>query len=71
MLGITIIICVFLFMTTALIMSTIENKAKMNNELLDILENLNDRIKILEKDHKSRQERDIARDWKIWRKKNL
>ena len=39
MLGITIVICVFLFMTTALILSTIENKSKINNELLDILEN--------------------------------
>ncbi|MBP9479530.1 MAG: hypothetical protein KBF12_13040 [Sebaldella sp.] len=49
MLGITIVICVFLFMTTALILSTIENKSKINNELLDILENLNERLKILEK----------------------
>lgn len=49
MLGITIVICIFLFLTTALILSTIEKKYIVNNELLDILENFNERITILEK----------------------
>ena len=48
MLGMTIVICVFLFMTTALILSTIEKRNEMNNELLEMLENLNERLKILE-----------------------
>ena len=52
MLKIIIVICVFLFMTTALILSTIENKSRMNNELLDILENLNERLKLQEKKFK-------------------
>ena len=49
MLAITIIICIFLFLTTALILSTIEKKYIVNDELLEILENLNERIIILEK----------------------
>ena len=49
MLGITIVICIFLFLTTALILSTIEKKYIVNNELVEILENLNERIIILEK----------------------
>ena len=52
MLGITIVICIFLFMTTALILSTIENKNRMNNDLLEILENLDERLKLLEKKSK-------------------
>ena len=49
MLAITIIICIFLFLTTALILSTIEKKYIVNDELVEILENLNERIIILEK----------------------
>jgi hypothetical protein len=49
MLGITIVICIFLFLTTALILNTIEKKYIINNELLEILENLNERLIILEK----------------------
>ena len=49
MLGITIVICIFLFLTTALILSTIEKKYIVNDELVEILENLNERIIILEK----------------------
>ncbi len=49
MLAITIVICIFLFMTTALILSTIEKKYIVNDELVAILEDLNERIIILEK----------------------
>ena len=49
MLAITIIICIFLFLTTALILSTIEKKYIVNDELVEILENLNERIEKLEK----------------------
>ena len=49
MLAITIVICIFLFLTTALILSTIEKKYIVNDELVEILENLNERIIILEK----------------------
>ncbi len=49
MLGMTIVICVFLFMTTALILSTVEKRSEINSELMDILENLNDRLKRVEK----------------------
>ena len=49
MLAITIVICVFLFLTTALILGQIEKKYIVNDELVEILENLNDRITILEK----------------------
>ena len=49
MLGITIVICIFLFLTTALILSTIEKKYIVNDELVEILENLNGRIEKLEK----------------------
>ena len=49
MLGMTIVICVFLFMTTALILSTVEKRSGINSELMDILENLNDRLKRVEK----------------------
>ena len=48
MLGMTIVICIFLFLTTALILSTVEKKYSANNDLLEILENLNERIKKLE-----------------------
>lgn len=49
MLGMTIVICVFLFLITALILNTIDKKQEINSDLLDILENLNERVKILEK----------------------
>lgn len=49
MLGITIVICIFLFLTTALILNTIEKRHRMNNELLEIIENLNERIIKLER----------------------
>ena len=52
MLAITIVICIFLFLTTALILSTIEKKYIVNDELVGILENLNDRIIILERKDK-------------------
>ena len=38
MLAITIVICIFLFLTTALILSTIEKKYIVNDELVEILE---------------------------------
>ena len=53
MLGMTIVICVFLFMTTALILSTIEKRSEMSNEILEILENLNESLKILERKNNS------------------
>ena len=53
MLGMTIVICIFLFMTTALILSTIEKRSEMSNEILEILENLNERLKILERKNNS------------------
>ena len=49
MLAITIVICIFLFLTTALILSTVEKRSEINSELMDILENLNDRLKRVEK----------------------
>ena len=49
MLAITIVICIFLFLTTALILSTIEKRYIVNDELVEILENLNERIVIMEK----------------------
>lgn len=49
MLGMTIVICIFLFLITALILNTIDKKQEINSDLLDILENLNERLKILEK----------------------
>ena len=49
MLAITIVICIFLFLTTALILNTIEKKYIVNDELVEILENLNGRIEKLEK----------------------
>ena len=50
MLAITIVICIFLFLTTALILNTIEKKYIVNDELVEILENLNGRIEKLEKE---------------------
>ena len=47
MLGMTIVICIFLFMTTALILSTVEKRNEINSDLLEILENLNERLKDL------------------------
>ena len=52
MLGMTIVICVFLFMTTALILSSVDKRTKTNNELLEILDNLNRRTKDLEEGFK-------------------
>ena len=49
MLAITIVICIFLFLTTALILNTIEKKYIVNDELVEILEDLNGRIEKLEK----------------------
>ena len=49
MLAITIVICVFLFLTTALILGQIEKKYIVNDEVIEILEDLNKRIVILEK----------------------
>ena len=49
MLGMTIVICIFLFMTTALILSTVEKRSEINSDLLEILENLNERLKRVEK----------------------
>ena len=49
MLAITIVICIFLFFTTALILSTIEKKYIVSDELLEVMENLNERIEKLEK----------------------
>ena len=49
MLAITIVICIFLFLTTALILNTIEKKYIVNDELVEILENLNGRIEKLKK----------------------
>ncbi len=49
MLAITIVICVFLFLTTALILGQIEKKYIVNDEVIIILEDLNKRIEKLEK----------------------
>ena len=49
MLAITIVICIFLFLTTALILSTIEKRYIVNDEVVIILEDLNKRIEKLEK----------------------
>ncbi len=49
MLAITIVICIFLFLTTALILNTIEKKYIVNDEVIIILEDLNNRIEKLEK----------------------
>ena len=49
MLAITIVICIFLFLTTALILNTIEKKYIVNDELVEILEDLNKRVEKLEK----------------------
>ena len=49
MLGITIVICIFLFLTTALIINTIEKRSILNDDLLEIIEDLNERIIKLEK----------------------
>ena len=49
MLAITIVICIFLFLTTALILNTIEKKYIVNDEVIIILEDLNKRIEKLEK----------------------
>ena len=49
MLAITIVICIFLFLTIALILNSIEKKYIINDELIQILENLNTRTERLEK----------------------
>lgn len=52
MLAIIIVICIFLFLVTALILNTIEKKYIINDELIEILENFESRIMKLEKDKK-------------------
>ena len=49
MLGVTIVICIFLFLTTALILNTIVKKSIVNDDLLEIIENLSERIIKLER----------------------
>jgi hypothetical protein len=45
----TIVICIFLFLTTALIVNCIEKKYTANDEVIIILEHLTKRIEKLEK----------------------
>ncbi|MDR2879073.1 MAG: hypothetical protein LBV03_04080 [Fusobacteriales bacterium] len=52
MLAITIVICIFLFFTTGLILGSIEKKWSFSDELIEILENFESRITKLEKDKK-------------------
>lgn len=48
MLEITIVICLFIFFTIALILKSIENKYIIADGLIEILENLNMRTEKLE-----------------------
>ena len=49
MLAIVIVICIFLYLVIARILGAIEKKYIINNEVMETLENLNERIIILEK----------------------
>lgn len=49
MIGITIVSGIFLTMIIDRIMDTVDRKNKNNSELMEILENLNERLKRVEK----------------------